>query len=473
MKRYLKIAICFLLVFCLLLPTATAEELTGQAAYNAVNEIIHFIVQNYKYETSQEELLRAAFKDTVVENSFDFDRVMKKVFDTLDPYSTYYTPSEYQTFMEQVSGSFSGIGINALTQPGRILILSTISGGPAEAAGLHAGDLIVSVDGESIEALSGDEAIGRIRGEVNTQVKIGILRNGIPMEFTVTRAVVSDQEVEYDLMDAEIGYLKITAFNDHTDTKMKEALDYFDGQGVKKIILDLRNNGGGITDTALRCLDYFVPHGKKVLNISYHNPEDDITYTSHMAARSCPYKMVVLVNENTASAAEIVAGALQDNRVATVIGQPTYGKGTMQTLRGLKTGAGIKLTIAETITPNGERITEKIMPDEVVSNRKKWIDDSEFAPIVWNETFQKGSESEGVRAIEERLNVLGYFADTPDTLYDEKTESAVRQFQFTQNLELTGTVDLYTEIAINNIDYEIQTEVDVQKERAVSLLKGE
>lgn len=315
--------------------------------------VMDYIKENYAFEVSDQELLEGAIKG---------------LFYNLDEYSEYYTEEELQMLMEGVSGDFVGIGVYITEKDGYITVVSPIEGSPAEKAGLKPEDKIVFVDGKSMDEISSDEAVSLMKGEKGTKVKLGIKREDKKeiLYFDITRDEIKINPVSYKIMDNNIGYIRIAQFNNHVYENLVPVLKEFDKKNISKIIVDLRDNPGGYLDEVVEVSRLFIPNGP-IVHIKYKDGTED-TYDSYQA--KAKYKLAVLVNEGSASASEIFAGAVQDRKVGTIVGVTTFGKGVVQDIIPLTNGDGIKLTVAEYLTPNRRYIHNKgIVPDIVVQNK--------------------------------------------------------------------------------------------------------
>jgi carboxyl-terminal processing protease len=282
-----------------------------------------------------------------------------------DPYTEYLNKKEAQDFDSQLNGTFSGIGaeLGKDTQ-NNIVVISPIAGFPAEKAGLKAQDIIVEVDGESIAGKTIGEAVGKIRGEKGTNVKLKLVRNkSQEVNLDITRDTITIPSVDSKILDGNIGYLKITRFGEDTVSLANKAAANFKAKGVKGVILDVRNDPGGLLDAAVGVSSIWLDSGKTVLQ-EKRDGKVIRSYNSKGGAILKGIKTVVLINEGSASASEIVAGALHDNGAATLIGVKSYGKGSVQQLESLGDGSVLKVTIARWFTPNGVNIDkEGIKPD--------------------------------------------------------------------------------------------------------------
>lgn len=282
-----------------------------------------------------------------------------------DPYSEFFEPSDAKKFEEDIQGSFGGIGAEIGIKNDQLVIVAPLKGNPAEKVGLKAGDKIMQVDGKETAGLTVEEAVKLIRGEEGTEVKLLIFRNGWEeaREFKIVRAVIVLPTLEYEIKDGHILYIHLQNFNGNAPTKFYEAL--LDGvfDGADGLVLDLRNNPGGYLDVSIRIAGWFLERGAVVTKERFANGEEKALYSAGSGALK-DFPMVVLVNSGSASASEIVAGALHDHRGIKLIGEKTFGKGTVQELENLKDGSVLKLSTAEWLTPNGNSIEKKgLTPD--------------------------------------------------------------------------------------------------------------
>ena len=315
-----------------------------------------------------------------------------------DPYSVYYTAEEYEELMVSTSGTYCGIGAgvsqNLTTM--EVTITKIYRGTPSEEAGLLAGDMILSVDGLEAVTVSVDELVQHIRGEEGTSCHMVIYRpsTGETLEFDVTRRFVELSSVEGEMLENGIGYIEITEFQSKTDEQFEAMVEEFKSQGMKGLIVDVRANPGGLLSSVVNMLDYVLPKGLLVyVEDKYGNREE---YTSDPICIELP--MVVLVDQNSASASEIFAGALKDYEYATLVGKTTYGKGIVQNIIPLEDGDAIKLTTAKYFTPNGNYIHGVgIAPDVEVDY--EYTGDTE-AP------YDRQYDSQFLKALEEMQKLL-------------------------------------------------------------------
>ena len=284
-----------------------------------------------------------------------------------DPYTEYILKEDMQDYMADATGNFVGIGIYMVkdTEANKIMVLSPIKGSPAEKAGILPGDLIVSVDGVQYTAEEMSVASNKIKGEEGTNVKIEILRGTETKSFELKRENIKVNPVEGKVLQNNIGYIEFSSFDEGTANEFKAKFEELSKQGIKSLIIDLRNNGGGIVDEALEIADYILAKDDVILYEVDKNNKEKIEKAKNDPIINMP--IVVLTNENTASSSEILAGALKDHNKAKIVGKKTYGKGVIQQLLTLPDGSGLKITAEEYLTPNKTKINKiGIEPDEKV-----------------------------------------------------------------------------------------------------------
>ena len=284
-----------------------------------------------------------------------------------DPYTEYISKEDMQDYMADTIGNFVGIGIYMVkdTEADRIMVLSPIKGSPAEKAGILQGDLIISVDGVEYKAEDMSVAANKIKGESGTTVKLEILRGTETKTFELKRENIKVNPVEGKVLENKIGYIEFSSFDEGTAQEFKTKFEELQKQGIKSLIIDLRNNGGGIVDEALEIADYILEKEDVILYEVDKNNEEKIEKSKNDPIINMP--IVILTNENTASSSEILAGALKDHGKAKIVGTKTYGKGVIQQLLTLPDGSGLKITSEEYLTPNRTKINKVgIEPDEKV-----------------------------------------------------------------------------------------------------------
>ena len=317
-------------------------------------ETISIIKQNYVEEVDEKELINGAIKG---------------MLNQLDPHSSYMPPEAFKEMQIDTKGEFSGLGIQIGVKDKMLTVIAPIEDTPAYRAGIKAGDTIIKIEGESTKDISLQDAVTKLRGPKGTSVTITVFREGWekPKDFTIVREVIQIKSVKYKALEDNIGYVKLTQFQQRTSEDLENALDTLEKDKINSLILDLRNNPGGLLNSAVDVSSQFLPDGKLVVYIKGRTGEQQDFNTS--GTKNIEYPMIVLVNEGSASASEIVAGALQDWRRAVILGTQTFGKGSVQTVIPLSDGSALRLTTARYYTPKGRSIqTTGITPDIVVQS---------------------------------------------------------------------------------------------------------
>jgi carboxyl-terminal processing protease len=302
---------------------------------------------------------------------------LKGMVKNLDPHSSFMTPDEYKEMQIDTKGSFGGIGIEIGMKENILTVVAPIEDTPAHKAGLLAGDKIVKIDDKSTKEMQLTEAVGLMRGPKDTPVTIHIMRDGLtePKPYVITRAVIKVKSVKYKMLDEGFGYIKLNQFQERTteelDKALKELASKSEGKKLRGLILDLRNNPGGLLQEAVSVSNEFLDSGL-IVYTKGRAAGQNMTFNAD-ASRSQPdYPMIVLVNNGSASASEIVAGALQDHKRAIILGVQTFGKGSVQTIIPLSDGSAVRLTTSKYYTPSGKSIQARgIEPDIVVGETPK------------------------------------------------------------------------------------------------------
>lgn len=270
-----------------------------------------------------------------------------------DPHSNYLSPKMYKTLMEQTEGSFAGIGVvMGMDNEQKIHIVGIMENSPGQKAGLQEGDEILAVDGVSVTQMAFDEVAAHVRGQAGTDVVLTIMRDNANQDITITRDNIKLKTVGHKMLDNNIGYIQIVSFSEDTANEFNEAYNDLKNQGMKALVLDLRNNPGGLLTTCVEIAKKLVPKGEIVSIVDKQGNKE--TYSSSLEAPE--YPLVVLINKNSASASEILSGAIQDTKAGTIIGNTSYGKGSVQTILPMFEDDAVKLTIAKYYTPSGRSI---------------------------------------------------------------------------------------------------------------------
>lgn len=321
---------------------APADETRDQI--RLYTELLHIAHDNYGAEVLYKDMVHSSIEG---------------MLRTLDPHSNFLSPDDYDEMRSRQQGSFYGLGILVSKRNGELTVISPIEGTPAWRMGLRAGDVISTIEGEPTDTMALDEAVTKLKGPKGTQVNVGITRRGLdePMRLAITRDEIPQNTVRYAyMMDEQTGYIRLTDFSRSTAQEMREALEELQGEGMEQLLLDLRSNGGGLLDQTVTVSNFFVPSDTKIVETRGRLPDSYQSFASDGSFEPLDMPVVVLVNNGTASAAEILAGAIQDHDVGLVAGTPTWGKGLVQTVYNLPYGSGIALTTAKYYTPSGRLI---------------------------------------------------------------------------------------------------------------------
>jgi carboxyl-terminal processing protease len=333
----------------------SAEDKTVYENLQVFSDVLDIVKENYVQEVENEELVEGAISG---------------MLKTLDPHSSYLNPDAYKELQVETKGSFGGIGIEITIRDGVLTVVSPLEGTPAYELGIQAGDQILRVDGEPTKEMTLMEAVKKMRGPKGTKVVLTIMREDFlqTKDFVITRDTIAIKSVKTKILEPGYGYIRISQFQSSTAGDLRKALVKLEKENkpLKGIILDLRNNPGGLLDQAVKVSDEFLDEGL-IVYTGGRLKSQDMRFEAHMNTRPHPYPIVVLVNEGSASAAEIVAGALQDQKRAVIVGVKTFGKGSVQTVMPLRNGAALRLTTAIYYTPSGRSIQAKgIEPDIIV-----------------------------------------------------------------------------------------------------------
>ncbi|MCG7407961.1 S41 family peptidase [Paenibacillus sp. ACRRX] len=361
-----------------------------------------------------------------------------------DPYSTYMQKQEADSFNVSVEGGFTGIGAEVSMEEGNVTIVSPIKDTPAERAGLKPKDVLISVDGTNLTGLTLNQAVEKIRGPRGSTVKIEVKRPGSPdtMTFNIVRDKVDLETVYPSMLEGKVGYIEIRQFSTNTHEHFVKALDDLEAKGMKGLVIDVRNNPGGVLDIVEKMTQPFIQKGKPLLQVEYRNKEREV-HKSEGTAKPKTYPIAILTNKGSASASEIMASALQESAGVKIVGEHTFGKGTVQTSYTTSGDEGslIKITIAKWLTPKGNWIHQKgIEPDVPV----KQPDYFNAAPVVKDKTLKLDMNSSDVQNVQVILGGLGYKLDRKDGYFSASTETALKAFQKQHTLTANGQVDKQT-----------------------------
>lgn len=422
---------------------------------NKLVRTYRLIKENYVVPVDDETLLEGAIQGMV--ESLE------------DPHSTYMDRDAAAHFQESLESSFEGIGAQVIMQNNRVTILAPIKGSPAEKAGLRVNDQILAVNGESLEGLTLTEAVAKIRGPKGSKAELLIARPGL--EETLKITVIRDEiplETVYAETLGDYGYIQITQFSMNTAKRFKEELRRLEEAGVRGLVIDVRGNPGGLLESVVEIADELLPAKSIIVQVEDKQGNRQATYSS--SSRDVALPMVILVDEGSASASEILAAALQESAGVPVVGMPTFGKGTVQNTMPLRDGSELKLTVAKWLTPKGNWIHETgVQPDYEVRQPDYFA----AVPLNASETLKRDMNGLEVKNLQMVLESVGFAPGRSDGYFDARTEQAVKAFQRLNGLPPTGVVDGETAVKLNEalMARTEDKERDIQLQAALKILE--
>lgn len=361
-----------------------------------------------------------------------------------DPFTSYMDPDEAKQFDDTIHSSFQGIGAEVSLESGRVTIVAPIKGSPAEEAGLRSNDVILTVNGESLDGLTLTQAVMKIRGPKGTQAKLGILRGSAAeaIEVIVVRDDIPVETVYGEMVTDAIGKIEIRQFATNTAVRFKEELEQLESKGMKSLIIDVRNNPGGLLPVVVEIAESFTAKGEPILYIEDRDGKQVPTLSE---AKTSPKQLpvAVLINNGSASASEILAGLFKDTGLGKLVGEKTFGKGTVQVTfeKEMGDGSNIKMTTYKWLTPSGTWIhKEGIAPDEEVQQPAFY----QVMPFSKKVELAPDMNSEDVRSLQVMLEGLGYDPERDDGYFSIQTAEALKQYQTAKGLAPTGKADVAT-----------------------------
>ena len=446
-----------LLLFCALF---LGNNLTPVPAY-ASDENSEAADSYEKLKTFSEilSLLEANYVEQV--NTGDLiDGAIRGMLKTLDPHTSYLPPEAFKQMKVETSGRFGGLGIEITVRKGILTVVTPIEDTPAFKAGIKAGDRIIKIEDESTLDMTLSEAVERLRGKINTEVTITIFREGLeePLVVTLVRANINVKSVKSKIYEGNIGYVRIRSFSKTTSRDLDKALEEFRTKQVKKLVLDLRNNPGGLLNQAVEVSDRFLKPENLIVYTQGRTEEQNMRFTTHDRVQRVAYPMIILVNGGSASASEIVAGALQDSSRAIILGTQTFGKGSVQTIIPLSDGSALRLTTARYYTPSGRVIQENgIIPDIIVE-----------VPVISSKNNEENAENDE-ETNKEKVRMRKFLREK-DLKKHLKGKKSFGEEEAKPVKKKKSEEEIKKEALLASLREDL--EKDIQLKEAVALLKG-
>ena len=319
------------------------------------------------------EVLEKINKEYVdeINQSDSMDSAINGLLQSLDPYSAYMSPEIFNEMQEETSGEFGGLGIEVTMESGVVKVISPIDDTPASKAGIKAGDYIVKIENTQVQGKTLSEAVDLMRGPVGSSIELTVRRIGEKkaIKFNIIREIIKIQSVKTDLLENDIGYIRLTSFNENSSEQIEEKIKDLEEKNIKSYILDLRNNPGGLLSQAIKISDFFLDNGE-IVSTKSRQASENRKWFAKKGDLTNGKTLIVLINYGSASASEIVAGALKDHKRAIVLGENSFGKGSVQSIIPLKNKGAIRLTVAKYYLPSGKSISEVgISPDIEISEK--------------------------------------------------------------------------------------------------------
>ena len=464
MKKFHFIMLLFLVVFLSAGITTFALAFGDEKAVTVGTERSEFDKLYTAFDTLKNKYYEDVDQDKLINGAING---MVEALD--DPYSDYMDTSEAKGFHDSISSSFEGIGAEIQEQDGYIMIVSPIKDSPAEKAGLKPNDIVTTVDGKSIQGMSANKAVLLIRGKKGTTVKLAIKRPGVKeqLDVSIVRDTIPIETVYGKMMDDGIANVQITSFSDNTTTELVTILNDMKNQGMKGLILDLRQNPGGLLNQAIQISSLFLPDREVVLQVEDRAGNRE-KITSKASKDNPNVPIVVVIDKGSASASEILAAAVSESGDVKLVGEKSFGKGTVQQAQDFSDGSNIKFTTEKWLTPDANWIHKKgITPDVEVA----LPDYASLTMLNVDSELKLSLSSPEVKTAQQMLIALGYDPGREDGFFDEKTEQAVKDFQSKENLETTGVLTGDSTIKLMEKLREKIKENDTQIQKAVEVLK--
>lgn len=480
MKKAVKrlTALALIVTFAFSCVTVFADDKAKDKNQASHGQMINSIIENISVfarydELTLKKLYVTALEAIVGDDQTVYEKAMRAILESIDENSAYYSEEEAKDLFESLGDEVTGIGVNVLSVEGSIVVSAPIPDSPAEKAGIKSGDIIIAADGIELKNMEFDRAIEYIRGKEGTIVKVTVVRSGLaePINFNIVREKVTSKPLDMEIIENEgkqIAMITLYSFTENSAEHFANSLKEIDEKGIKNIIIDLRDNSGGYLDQAVQIADLFLGEGQ-LITIEDHKV-DLLDKVYKATGEEKKYNTVIIINGMSASASEVLTAALKENAAARVVGERSYGKGTVQTLTQAPFNAILKYTIAYYLTPLGNNIHKMgIMPDVNVKNSEKSIDMSEYDFFKLDKVYKVGDKGEAIENAKKMLQTLGLFVGEINEIYDENLKIAVKLYQESKGLFPYGVLDITTQMNLYDTLKNAKIEVDDQLEAALRM----
>ncbi len=462
-KKTVSVFLAVLIFLSFTCASAQEDNTDGKEKSATVQAVVEHLSIHARYDdVTQSSLYKEGLLNLLEEHPELYEEIMKSILGSIDEHSEYYNTEETAALREDITGIIVGIGITFQMCADGVDVRSVIPDTPAANAGLKVGDIIVSADGHPLSGVNSDTAAGYIRGEKDTSLTIGVKTQGTSeiIYKDLVRDEIIGTSVEskiYEDGTKKLMYIRVYGFVSNTAECFREALNEAEKNNITNLIIDVRDNGGGLFNQVIEMADMLVPKGSLITTEDHKIRFFNVDYRA-VLEDTCKFDIVVLVNGNSASASEVLAAALRENDCAVLIGEKTYGKGTIQNVADLSEGDSMKFTIGYYLTPKGNNINGiGITPDAIVQNTSSPVDMSGYPEFKYLNKYQLGDSGAEIKTAKELLKLWGLYSGEINEYYDKDLKYAVGVFQSSIGLYSYGVLDyttqheLYTRISKSKI----------------------
>ncbi len=451
LKKTISFFLIVIVLFSSVCAFAQEDNIDGKEKSATVQAVVEHLSIYARYEdVTQSNLYKEGLLNLLEEHPELYEEIMKSILGSIDEHSEYYNAEENAALQEDITGIIVGIGITFQMCADGVDVRSVIPDTPAAKADLKVGDIIVSADGHQLSGVNSDTAAGYIRGEKDTSLTIGIKRQGtsdiIYKELVREEIVGTSVESQiYEDGSNRLMYIRVYGFISNTAERFKQALDEAEKNNITNLVIDVRDNGGGLFSQVIEMADMLVPNGSLITTEDHKIRFFNVDYRAVLEDTS-KFDIGVLVNGNSASASEVLAAALRENDCAVLIGEKTYGKGTIQNVADLSRGDSMKFTIGYYLTPKGNNINGiGLTPDAIVHNTSSPVDMSIYPEFTYINKYQFGDSNSEIKTAKELLALWGFYSGEINDYFDEDLRHSVSTFQSSIGLYSYGVLDYTTQ----------------------------